>query len=334
MKSSKLSKEESLRFIEETLIGICRNAHNTKRYVRFIGRFIDRDIGKEIKYEKHHILPKSSKFFPEYSQFSKFPWNMVSLTPREHFIAHILLARALGGRMWAAAKMMADFNGHTISSRMYEEIKNEAAENKSLEMMGVGNFNFGRKTPEDVRKKISESLQGREYPERRGKARGPNKKRVSDEFRKRCSDRVKGERNPMYGKKLTTEQRLQISMRQLGRIYSDETKRKMTAAKLGKRHSDETKRKISKARKEKNIAVGVNNPNSKVIVVYDSSNNRVFKSFGNFKEMCKKYDVPMGLLQKSLYESKPISADGYKIVRGDRAKYIGWRAEYENSKTI
>lgn len=44
-------------------------------------------------YEFHHIIPKSIK--PEYN---KEPWNKVLLTPKEHFICHLLLTKMLKGK--------------------------------------------------------------------------------------------------------------------------------------------------------------------------------------------------------------------------------------------
>ena len=40
-------------------------------------------------FEAHHILPKS--IFPEFKSFKDNGWNKVLLTPREHFICHILI---------------------------------------------------------------------------------------------------------------------------------------------------------------------------------------------------------------------------------------------------
>ena len=40
-------------------------------------------------YERHHILPKS--LFPEYKDFRDCEWNKAILTPKEHFIVHLLI---------------------------------------------------------------------------------------------------------------------------------------------------------------------------------------------------------------------------------------------------
>lgn len=62
--------------------------------------------------EKHHIVPKSLGG-------SDFADNLVKLTAREHYIAHLLLAHIYGGMQWAA--IMAFKSKKTIkSSRIYE----------------------------------------------------------------------------------------------------------------------------------------------------------------------------------------------------------------------
>lgn len=49
--------------------------------------------------ERHHILPRSLGGGDE-------PGNIVSLTPEDHFFAHLLLAKIHGGRMWAPIAFM------------------------------------------------------------------------------------------------------------------------------------------------------------------------------------------------------------------------------------
>jgi hypothetical protein len=49
--------------------------------------------------EKHHILPRSMGGGDEME-------NLISLTPEDHFFAHLLLAKAHGGKMWAPVAFM------------------------------------------------------------------------------------------------------------------------------------------------------------------------------------------------------------------------------------
>ncbi len=46
-----------------------------------------------VYYESHHIIPKSIK--PEFKNLKINPWNKALLTPKEHFICHLLLTKML-----------------------------------------------------------------------------------------------------------------------------------------------------------------------------------------------------------------------------------------------
>lgn len=59
-----------------------------KTYYCLIQRRIDTPLDLSLDTEVHHIKPKS--VYPEY-EFDKS--NIVRLTDREHFIAHLLLAK-------------------------------------------------------------------------------------------------------------------------------------------------------------------------------------------------------------------------------------------------
>lgn len=59
-------------------------------------------------YEKHHILPRSLGG-------SDLPENIIQLTAREHYMAHRLLAKIHGGKMWFALWIMS--NGAKPSSK-------------------------------------------------------------------------------------------------------------------------------------------------------------------------------------------------------------------------
>lgn len=49
--------------------------------------------------ERHHILPRSLGG-------GDCPSNLIRLTPEDHFFAHLLLAKALGGKQWAPVAFM------------------------------------------------------------------------------------------------------------------------------------------------------------------------------------------------------------------------------------
>jgi hypothetical protein len=71
-------------------------------YIRIYKEFIDDRRNKEAALlasgqycEKHHIVPRSMGG-------SDRKENLISLTPEDHFFAHLQLAKAYGGRQWAA----------------------------------------------------------------------------------------------------------------------------------------------------------------------------------------------------------------------------------------
>lgn len=125
------------------------NYHYLNRYVVFIRECQLKNVGLSGYTEKHHICPKSKHMFPEYKSFKQHPWNCVMLTARQHFVAHWILARAFGGGMWNAFKMMskcrtASQERYAIkTSRVYEEIRKNMAVSeetrKKLSEIGVRN---------------------------------------------------------------------------------------------------------------------------------------------------------------------------------------------------
>lgn len=57
-------------------------------------------LGSGAYAERHHIEPKSLGG-------SDAPANLITLTPEDHFFAHLLLAKIYGGGMWRAVLLMA-----------------------------------------------------------------------------------------------------------------------------------------------------------------------------------------------------------------------------------
>lgn len=65
-------------------------------------------------YEIHHIIPRSLGGGDDMS-------NLVELTAKEHFIAHLLLAKIYGGKMAVAAFIMSQYKKY--KSRKYAWLK-------------------------------------------------------------------------------------------------------------------------------------------------------------------------------------------------------------------
>lgn len=117
------------------LTSIEHNKHYVQRYLKFINYCIDGN--SEIEYvESHHILPKS--LFPEFKSLRKNPWNKANLSPRQHFIAHWILCKALPHiKMIRAFKMMCAFTENK-NSKQYNTAKTIISES----MKGNKNHNF------------------------------------------------------------------------------------------------------------------------------------------------------------------------------------------------
>ena len=106
--------------------------------------------------EKHHILPKSLG-----GDNSKE--NLVLLTAREHYIAHLLLCKfgdsnQKSKMVWAMQRFLT--SSKTVSSVMYSKIRNKwiAEHKKKL----IGNTRrLGKKDSEETKLKKSEAMRGK-----------------------------------------------------------------------------------------------------------------------------------------------------------------------------
>ncbi len=135
--------------------------------------------------EKHHIIPKCM-------DGSNKKDNLVELTAREHFVAHLLLAKIHGGKLWHAANMMSNMKRY--SSRTYKWIRENHALEMSKSMKGNTN-GHGNK--------------GKIHLSRRGVKIGP----PSEEQKRKQSEKMKG-------RKLSEKHKRKISIKSKGRFSS------------------------------------------------------------------------------------------------------------------
>ena len=148
--------------------------------------------GSGIYVEKHHIIPKS-----EGGDDSDD--NLVNLTAREHYVAHLLLAKIYNDwKMWCAIHRI--IHGHNnnytrITSRLYSTIRVQQSRKISEALKG-------RTFSEETRRKLSEAKKGKPPPT---KGRHP-----SEDTKRKISEALKGKRR---------------------KPFSEETKRKMSEAK-------------------------------------------------------------------------------------------------------
>lgn len=109
-------------------------------------------------------------------------------------------------------------------------------------------------------------------------ADGGSVTRISEEGRKKLSEKMIGEKNPCFGKIYTAEERARISEQtrgehnpNYGRKHTEEERRKISEAITGRHLSEEHKRKISEYNKGRYVGrprpVGAGRPSKKVLCV-------------------------------------------------------------------
>lgn len=190
--------------------------------------------------EEHHIVPKCLDGNDDRE-------NLVLLTAREHFIAHIFLAKIHGGALWHAAHMMSNMGRYT--NRKYEVIRKEHAKL-------VGDFMRGRKKPEghgkkvsenkERARKISEALTGRIRSEEHSKniGLGNKGKIVSADSRQKISVAMSGKNNPMFGKTHNEESKRIISEANKQRILCPHCNKEGGIAIMKRWHFDRCKHRV------------------------------------------------------------------------------------------
>lgn len=114
--------------------------------------------------EKHHIIPKSLGG-------SNAKSNIVVLTGREHFVAHMLLAKIHGKGLWQAARMMQNKSkvqtGRLSNSRLYEMARREWAKYAKTQSRpvhvgeAIRKARTGSKASDETKAKMSAIRKGR-----------------------------------------------------------------------------------------------------------------------------------------------------------------------------
>jgi hypothetical protein len=183
-------------------------------------RLSNRKKGVNVYYEKHHIIPKCFGG-------SNKKENLVLLTAKEHFIAHLLLIQLYEGKekskmTFGLFQMCRKNSQHqrVISARQFEMAKLLMSENCRGE-----NSNFYGKTH-------------------------------TDEVKANQSKKMIGVKNPMYGKSpwnkdkilspLSEKHKKILSEKNKGYLHTDKAKEKISKTHKNKHKSEEHKEKISK----------------------------------------------------------------------------------------
>jgi hypothetical protein len=174
-------------------------------YKKHYDKLIDKAKNRILKgyVEKHHIIPKCMGGSNE-------KYNIVPLTPEEHFLAHILLTKIYPENLkliYAVQMMCMKAPTTKRNNKMYGWL----------------------------RRKFSHSLK---YHIRKKETK-PRKKRILTEEHKRKIG------NSGLGRIVSVDTKEKISSKQIGKIISTETKEKMSNASKGKSKSEEHKKNIS-----------------------------------------------------------------------------------------
>lgn len=161
----------------------------------------------------HHIIPRCMGGRNNHE-------NLIALSARQHFVAHLLLAKIYGGKMIYAAKMMSGKRVYT--SRKYAWLKKLHAQQLSNDRSGEDHHFFGRhhtvsarianrkahlgkKALPETRLRLSAVRQGNQNS--KGKNLG-NKHACGKQSLETCAKKslaFSGVLNPNYGKKIPPE---------------------------------------------------------------------------------------------------------------------------------
>lgn len=138
--------------------------------------------------EKHHILPKCLGG-------TNSKENIVKLTAREHFVAHLLLVKIYPDniKIKFALRAMTKLQSKShMNNRLFSKLREEK------------NLHVGLKRSDETKRKISESLKGRKH---------------SEEAKKNMSEAHKGQVCWAKGKTFTEEHKKRLSEAHKGKTY-------------------------------------------------------------------------------------------------------------------
>lgn len=183
-------------------------------------------------FEKHHVYPKSI-----YPEMKDDPENLVLLTAREHFLAHLTLCKIyeLNGdkprysKMICAFALMSKISRYTgiVSSRTFQRMREAAAIESS-------NRQAGKKLSEEHRKNLSKSSAWKGKP-------GPmSGRKHTDSAKQKNAEKHKGKvpiNKGITGVYVCTEEtRRKLSIAAKGRIMSEQAKSAISIANTGTKY--------------------------------------------------------------------------------------------------
>jgi hypothetical protein len=195
--------------------------------------------------EKHHIVPRCMGGTNDVN-------NIVELTAREHYLAHLLLVKIHpdNRRLIYAASMMCSSPDRLkrTNNRQYEWLKIRRATAMSI-------LHAGKVLSEETKQKLREKNRNyRPTADAKERSRLAHIGRVvSEETRAKISAAARGH-SRTKGRVLSEDHKRKLSLANKGRRLSPETKAKLSAANQGKKGSNEKRAKLSLAKKGKPLS--------------------------------------------------------------------------------
>lgn len=192
---------------------------------------------EKLKYEKHHIIPKSLYEF-DYAREILSVFNIktkygkdntILLTYKEHYLSHVLLVKIFKNNKNCYEKMLYAFNFMSCrgNSGKYASLKLEYITMMRENHTGKPSGAKGKKWSKERRELGQQHLKGKTYEEIYGKIKGKEMRE------KRRAGLLGKTRSPEVIEKLKN------------REFSQEWREKISKSKKGKKRTDEVKRKIS-----------------------------------------------------------------------------------------
>jgi hypothetical protein len=210
----------------DTAVNIYRPIQNKycQWYQNLVTKAKERVLDDTVYQEKHHIIPKCFGG-------NDLPTNLVSLTLREHYIAHLLLSKMYVGEakrkmMYALWRML--LREKTRGSRTFEMYREQYIKTTLNTQVITDEF----------RQKVSNSTKG---------IKKTITQKVLDK-NKRLKVELSGTGNPMYGKKQTDNAKLLISKKLSEHYKNPENRKKQALTRIGSKHSESVKEEMSKKR--------------------------------------------------------------------------------------
>lgn len=163
-------------FIKSQFVTKNHSSHYLARYLNFIERcMFANSHADELGYtELHHVLPRAKRLFPEFGNLTENVWNGVRLTPRQHFLAH-----------WMLAKIFTDkFEKLSAVKGFYRMMINS----KSNKRYTSKSYSYAKKMHSEIMKHVNPMHD----PIIAAKAAIKMKESFTHERRKQISDRLKG----------------------------------------------------------------------------------------------------------------------------------------------